>query len=400
MINIKQQFIITIFMVCINISFSDELNALLSDTQTKIYEYDIQKNNLNSDILENEWIKPIELKYEKNYSEQYIDTKTKTGSFSIGVNQPIFKFGGIHYGIRHAKALRMANKAQIDSKKRALVIDAVKYLFEIRKIKLQQQKQLLLIKNDKIDIKQKHESYKAGLLESSFLNQAILTKNRDNNILLELETRLAQVEHQFALISDKNPSNITLPKFKLLSMREYENENLDLLYHRFNKKVKAYKAKMTWTKYLPTFSLQARYVSEDINPLYVGYGINEKYYYYGFMISMPLDMNMFSKVEADKVMHLRAETEMIENQKNIKKEYLLVQNKLKFINKKIKLAKRDAKLYKRLYKVTKNNIYAGEKTLLDSKIMFNTLKVRELDQKIYDIDKQITLLSLYRKMSV
>jgi len=115
---------------------------------------------------------------------------------------------------------------------------------------------------------------------------------------------------------------------------------------------------------------------------------------------MPLDMNMFSKVEADKVMHLRAETEMIENQKNIKKEYLLVQNKLKFINKKIKLAKRDAKLYKRLYKVTKNNIYAGEKTLLDSKIMFNTLKVRELDQKIYDIDKQITLLSLYRKMSV
>ena len=56
-------------------------------------------------------------------------------------------------------------------------------------------------------------------------------------------------------------------------------------------------------------------------------------------------------------------------------------------------------LYNRLYKNTRNLEKAGEKTSLDTAMMHNSLNVRKLDQKIYQIDRQIELLGLYTKVA-
>ena len=163
-------------------------------------------------------------------------------------------------------------------------------------------------------------------------------------------------------------------------------------------KEKAYNSKITWAKYLPTISVQARYTNEDLNPLFGRSGIEEQYFTYGFTISMPLNINMFSDIEASKVEHLKAQTEVIERKHTIDEEYKLVKQKLRIIDKKIVLARKDATLYKRLYRTTKNLALAGEKTSYDTALMHNSLEVRKIDQKIYVIDKQIELLSLYTKV--
>jgi outer membrane protein TolC len=382
----------------VSVGQADELSDILSNNKNILFDYQFQSNTAQSDILENSWINPIMLQYRKSYSKQFTNQTVQTGSFTVGIDQPIFRSGGIYYAIKYAKALRGANAVDIKLKKRETIGSAVKLLFEMKKMKLEKRKLALLIKNDAIDIRQKRESYEAGLIDSSFLDQAILKKNQDETKLLEIETSMMSLEHSFLLLSDKNPKTLKLPKLKLISAERYKGNNLELARDKLRAKEKGYNSKITWAKYLPTVSVQARYTDEDLNPLFARPGIEEQYFTYGFSISMPLNINMFSDIEASKVEHLKAQTEVIERKHTIDEEYRLVKQKLRIIDKKIVLAKKDATLYKRLYRTTKNLALAGEKTLYDTALMRNSLEVRKLDQKIYAIDKQIELLSLYTKV--
>lgn len=378
---------------------ADELSDILSDNKNILFDYEFRSNTAQSDMLEKSWINPIMLQYSKSYSKQFTDQTVQTGSFSIGIDQPIFRSGGIYFAIEYAQALRGANEAEIKLKKREMIGSAVKLLFEMKKMNLEQKKLALLIKNDKLDIRQKRESYEAGLMDSSFLDQAILKANQDETKKLETEISLMKLKQSFALLSEKDPNKLKLPKLKLISAQRYKGSNLELVRDRLRAKEKGYNAKMTWAKYLPSISLQGRYTDADLNPLFPQSGLEEKYWTYGFTVSMPLNINMFSDIEASKVAHLKAQTEVIERKHTIDEEYKLIQNKLKIIEKKIKLARKDEKLYARLYKTTKNLAKAGEKTSLDTAMMFNSLKVRKLDQKIYELDKQIELIELYTKVA-
>jgi hypothetical protein len=48
--------------------------------------------------------------------------------------------------------------------------------------------------------------------------------------------------------------------------------------------------------------------------------------------------------------------------------------------------------------LTRNLEKAGEKTSYDTAMMQNSLEIKKLDQKIYEVDKQIELLKLYIKV--
>jgi len=378
---------------------ADELSNILSDNKNILFDYQLQLNDAKSNTLENSWINPIMVQYRKSYSQQFSDKTIDTGSFTVGIDQPIFRSGGIYYAIKYAKALRGANEVDIKLKKREAIGNAVKFLFEMKKLKLEKRKVSLLIKNDAIDIRQKRENYEAGLIDSSFLDQAILKKNQDEIKQLEMETSLMGLEENFALLSDKSPNSLKLPKLKLITSEQYKGNNLELARDDLRAKQAAYNTKITWAKYLPTVSVQARYTDEDINPLFAqGGGLEEKYFSYGFTVSMPVNINMFSDVEASKVEQLKSQTEVIDKKHIIDEEYKLVRKKLHIIDKKIALARKDALLYQRLYRTTRNLAQVGEKTSYDTALMHNSLEVRKLDQQIYMIDKQIELLRLYVKV--
>lgn len=377
---------------------ADELGDILSKNKTALFDYQFQSNDLESDILSKSWINPIALQYSKTYSEQYSDKTVQTGSFSIGIDQPIFKSGGIYYSIKYSEALHDANAADIMLQKRQMIGNAVTQLYAMKKLELQQQKLTYLIRNDTIDIKQKRESYEAGLLDSSYLDQALLQKNVDETSLLETEISLMQSKQEFAVLSDKDPKHLKLPKLKLISASDFKGSNLELARERLREKEKAYNAKMTWAKYLPTISLQGRYTDGDVNPYSYFSTLKERYYSYGFTISMPIDINSLSEVEAAKVARMKAATEVIDRQNMIDEEYNLVNQNLRIIDKKIQLAKKDEKLYQNLYQLTRNLEKAGEKTSYDTAMMQNSLEIKKLDQKIYEVDKQIELLKLYIKV--
>ena len=393
--NVLKKYLILFSLLFASLLHADELGDILSDNKALLFEYQFEKNELDSDKLSRSWVKPVIVQYRKNYSTQFKNRTNRIGTFSVIIDQPIFRSGGIYYAIKYSSALRAANNTDITLQRRKMIGDAVSILFNLKKTKLEQKKRRLLIKNDMIDILQKRDSYEAGLLDSSFLDQAILKKSQDEAALLEMELNLLELKQRFSLLSDKKPEGLHLPTLKIMSKEQYSDENLDLKTERHRAEVSEYNEKITWAKYLPTISLQGQYIDGDLNPLFPNPVIQGQYYNYGFSVSMPIDLNSFTDIEASKVEKLRAAVQVLDREEMVKEEYQWIVNSLKVLDKKITLAQKDEKVYKNLFTVTRNLVEAGEKTSLDADIMHNSLKIRKLDQKIYKIDKQMQLLKLY-----
>ncbi len=392
---LKKLFLLCSLLVS-TVIYADELGEILSDNKELLFDYQFESNELESDILSKSWMNPVRLQYNKNFSTQFIDGTRITGGYSIIIDQPIFKSGGIYYGIKYSQALRDATRADIQLQKRMMIGDAVSILFNMKKTKLEQKKLKYQIKNDTIDILQKRESYDAGLIDSSFLDQAILKKSQDETALLQTDLTLMELKQKFALLSDKDPKHLRLPVLKLMSKNTYSEANLELKRDRLRAQQADYNQKVTWAKYLPTVSLQGQYTDADLNPFFsTNPFIKEKYYTYGFTISMPIDINTFSDIEASKVEKLKAAVEVLDRKNTVEEEYDWIDNSLSILDKKITLAKKDEKVYQSLYRLTKNLAEAGEKTSLDADIMQNSLQIRKIDQKIYEIEKQTQLLKLY-----
>ena len=394
-LNVLNKLLVLCSLLVASLLHADELGDILSDNKALLFDYQFEKNELDSDKLSKSWVNPVIVQYRKNYSTQFKDRTNRTGTFSVMIDQPIFRSGGIYYAIKYSNALRAANNANITLQRRKMIGDAVSILFNLKKTKLEQEKRKLLIKNDTIDIIQKRDSYEAGLLDSSFLDQAILKKSQDEAALLEMELNLLELKQRFSLLSDKKPEGLRLPTLKIMTKEQYSDENLDLKTERHRAEVSEYNEKITWAKYLPTVSLQGQYIDGDLNPLFANPVIQEQYYNYGFSVSMPIDLNSLTDIEASKVEKLRDAVQVLDREEMVKEEYQWIVNSLKVLDKKIVLAQKDEKVYKNLFTVTKNLVQAGEKTSLDADIMQNSLKIRKLDQKIYKIDKQVQLLKLY-----
>ncbi len=380
--------------------FGEKLADILSKNNQNILEYNQEKVEAESDKLSKSWISPITVSYSKNYTTQFGDT-INTKNLSISVSQPIFRSGGIYYAIKYARELRKANTLEVELRKREMITNAVSTLYTIEQNKLQQQKIAYQLKNDAIDIMQKQESYNSGLIDSSFLDQAILKKSQDQITQLELEVGRLTLEQQFALLSDKKPETLKLPIFSLISKETYRQSNLELQKDKYDAEVARYNQYMTWAKYLPAVSFQGQYTDGDINPLFGGSNpfLKEKYNTWAIAVSMPIDINSFSDIESSRVSRLQSEIEVIERKKTVDLEYSFSQKNLEILDKKITLAHKDEKVYASLYALTSNLAKAGEKTPFDAEVMHNTMQIRKLDAKIYEIDKQIQLLKLYAKIN-
>ncbi|MBT8344096.1 MAG: TolC family protein, partial [Sulfurovum sp.] len=281
----KKLFLLCSILVS-SVIHADELGDILSNNKELLFDYQFQSNELESDMLSKSWVNPVRVQYNKNYTTQFVDTTRITGGFSIVIDQPIFRSGGIYYGIKYSQALRDANNAELTLQKRTMIGDAISILFNLKKTKLEQEKMKYQIRNDRIDIRQKRDSYESGLLDSSFLDQAILKKSQDETSLLQMDLTLMELKQRFALLSDKNPDKLKLPALKLMSKSKYSEENLELKRDRFRAEQSDYNQKVTWAKYLPTVSLQGQYTDADLNPFFSeNPDIKEKYYTYGFTIS-------------------------------------------------------------------------------------------------------------------
>ncbi len=380
--------------------FSAEPDDLLSALKKGSFDAQLEKNSADSGQLEYSWINPITISYDYSHSNQFDRTQINR-SLSIRVDQPIFKSGGIWYAIKYAKASRKVGELGIELQRKAAIKQAVSTLYNIKKSELQVAKQKLLIANDKIDIERKKEQYLSGDLDGSFLDQAILKKNQDSIALFSIEESMVQLRQNFANFSDMDPDEVEPPKFSLMRKSMFLKENIDIALSSEQIVQKDYFNTMTWTRYMPTLSLQGSFVKPYKNgSIYLSSFPNatKSYYTYGFRISMPIDVTSYHTIESTRADYLRAKIERDDKRREAENLYKAALRRLEVIEKKIELAKEDERLYASLIESTKEKVEAGEMTLFDLHTMENSMSIRKIDIKIYEIEKQLVLLDLYEKI--
>jgi len=396
---LKKLFLLSSFLL-VTLRANSELSDILSQDKSQLLKYQNEQNEVQTHQLENSWINPVMLQYSKNYSTQFGDT-VDTQQFIVSIDQPVFKMGGIWAAVKYAKALGQANALDIELQKRQLISQALNILFNLKKSKLQLAKLNLSIENDNLDIQIQKESYEEGLSNRSLYDQALLKRNQDITSKLELELNIAKLENDFSLLSEHNPHTLTLPNFAMIDKSRYMEEQLELKRDSFRVEEKKHNKYMTLTKYLPEISINGRYTDEDLNPLFASPGsrIKEQYYNYGFKVTLPISINSFDDVQASKIEYLNAQVTLNDKRKIVANNFKLAQKRLENIDKKIALSKDDMTHYESMLLTAQDLEALGDRTTLDTQIVANSVKIRELDQEIYKVDAQIELLGLYVNVS-
>lgn len=373
---------------------SDKLDeSILLKKRLEIFDLSKEQIEENSSKLKKDWINPVNYTYSKVYGDKY-DTEKSL----ISVDQPIFKTGGIYKAIKYANAQRLYSHLDLDLQKKAMIKDTTTILFNIHKLQLQIKKQELLVKNGEIDIQRKKEQVFNGFADTSLLDNAILDTNTSRNALADLVYQKEELINEFATYASGDYESFTLPKFSILDKENFLKDNLTLKRAKADISSKKDFSWMTISKYLPTVSATFDYTKyhSSNNPTI---NTDDDVQNYGIKITMPLDTRTFNDIQSTRIDYLKAKLDFdnqILEQENYFKSKL---SKIKMIDSKIAIAKNDYVLYNSLLDVVVEEKEAELKTQSDVDTLLNSKKIRELDLKIYNIDKQIELLDIYSKIS-
>jgi len=392
--------LITLYLLFSSLALGDDkLDSYISDIKKEQFKYNYKKNEAESSKLRDSWIAPINLSYTQTKSNPNNNEQIQKNT-GINFNQKIFQSGGIYYGIKYANASEKYTNYTIDFTKRKLVKKTISILMQIKQVTLKIKKQELLIKNSQISLEQKKEQYLNGQLDSGFLNNAIIGTNKVIQNLYNLQTNKQRLISSFKAISDMNYKEAYIPFLNKLSQEEFLKYNIVL--NLFNSEIKknGYFQDITRSKYLPVLKVTAGYQwqkSEDKTFFAGSAPISQEteYYSYGFKVNVPIDINSFRDVESSRVNYLKSKVSIIDKKREIKAIYEQVMQNIENLEKKKQLSVENKDLYNSLLQDTKEQFRAGYKASFDVELLQNSLNIEELNVDIYEIDKQLELLTLY-----
>jgi outer membrane protein TolC len=374
-------------LLILSISFSSILaSEILSTTQNEILNLSSQKNQEDASKLKKDWINPI------NYSFVYLKDENKDASKKsvISINQPIFRSGGLYYAIKYAYNLQDVSNISIAIQKKELIAKTLTTVYNIQKLDLQIKKQKLLILNNKIDLKIKKESVFNGLLSITFLNNALIGLNKTKLTLINLEFSKQNLINTLSTLSDLKYYEIKLPKLQITSKENFLKNNMSLNQDKLSLQTKEYLKSITNAKYLPSVNVTYNQTVAHTNAV--------DNYNYGFNISIPLNLTAYNDMQSSKLEVLKQQKQ---NKLNQVSQDLFIQTRLlslSNIKKKMLLTKQNIHSYKELLLQTQELSDVGLKTFDDIVILENSLKNEKLDINIYEIDEQIELLEIYKRM--
>lgn len=372
------------------------LNAQsIKDNKLQEIEETKNKSTLESSLLKDSWINPINISADSTKSKS-ANSKSTSNKIYLDINQNIFRSGGILYTIQKAKLQKDLAFENYDLNLNSLNIDIYKLVLQLNKIDYQIEKQDYLIKNKSLEIDKKQAQYINGVISIEDLDSAIIEKNDLENQIEDLKTSKDDYEKQLKNLSTTSYKNISVNKLKVISLKSFLDNNKTLIIENLNSEISLKDLHITNTNYLPKVSLFSQIGYEDNN----ANDINDDYYNYGVRVSIPLDFNMNKNKQISKINY-----KLSKIKGNIKKDdeinkYEATLKSLKRIDNKIKNSQKSIKNYENIYKLTQG-LYEGLlKTKQDLLTIENRLKSSKLDINILKIDKQISIYELHRNIKM
>lgn len=379
------------------------VDTLLSALKEEQLELDYRRTQLQSDILRDAWLQPLVVRYSYGKSDQYEGDST-TQTAAVLIDQPIFRSGGIYYGIKFAEASRRATNLSIDAARQKLIKEAAGLLMQIRQSDLRIAKQELLISNAGLNLELKTESYLHGELDSGFLDNAIIEKNLLTLSLFDLQTQKAKQISAYESISDAPYSTTPIPKLRWFEQSFFESEAIDLKLTQSESEKSHWNANMIRAKYLPSISINAAYNWNRLDDakfagMLGSVSVENHYTTYGLTATMPIDFNEFREMESARIETLKSTLQIADKKRELNALYQQVRHNLSNSEKKRALAEENQKLYAKLLADTEELYKAGYKTEYDVKMLSNSHKIQQIEKEIIELDTQLELLNLYEKVN-
>ncbi|OQX74212.1 MAG: hypothetical protein B6D59_03065 [Campylobacteraceae bacterium 4484_4] len=369
----------------------------LSPEKRELFDLKRKKQSAETAKLKNSWISPIKLNasWQRNVNAGNFDGTTTSAGISL--NQDIFRSGGIWYAVDYAKALGEAQALGIDIEEARELqrLYTLKAQYERDRLKLKQAK--LRLENRRIDADVVKERYKAGEADISQLSRVMLQVDEAENTRISLQNALQTEKYELRkLYGDRSLAALTLPDIPIVDRENWLSKNLELL--RYRKQIESDKAryKAVRSSYMPKISVNGNYGYSRFRGGFQSYDGEE--YGYGVRLSMPLDVNTFKDIEANKIAYLSTRLAEKDRKKELENEYESRLSAIEAYRKKIEVAKRMIKRYDELYRFTKAEFKAGTKTSYDVASLKNSLQIQRIEQKIQRYNILLEKLALFFAM--
>uniref|UniRef100_UPI0040487B2D TolC family protein n=1 Tax=Aliarcobacter sp. TaxID=2321116 RepID=UPI0040487B2D len=366
--------------------------SIISDKRLENFTLSKEQIEEDSSKLKKDWINPIQYQFTKNLGEE-----DKTERSVISINQPIFQSGGIYQAIKYADSTYNYASLELDQQKKELIKSAINFLYMIEKTNLNIQKTKYTLENAKIDVNRKKEQVLNGFLDASFLDNALLTLHSTKNSLVDLKYQKQELINNFNNISSQEYTNFELPNFKLFSEKEFLENNIEIKKSEADITKKGNFSYMTMAKYLPSvnaYYTYSKYHDTDDNNKFS----KENTQTFGLTVTVPLDTRTFNDIQSKRIDYLKSKLNLdnkVDDEKTFFKTKL---DKLSMIEERLQITKDDLEVYDSILKIINEEKEAQIKTQSDLDTLQNSQKIKSLDLKIYEIDKQIELLEMYAKL--
>jgi outer membrane protein TolC len=375
-------------------------SSILSDLQRSSLQLQEKSVEHKTDKLYRSWLNPVTASYSYTVNNQNTENMQQSQNVVVSVDQPIFKSGGIYFALKYAEALRKEQKLSVREAEKMAIKGVLNSLFSLREIDFQIEKQRLVVANSEIDLQRKSEQYREGLLDSSFVDNALITKNRNQLVTIDLQNQRKGLILQLKELSDiENYRDVELPKLSILSEDEYLSNSLSLQRAVEDITVKKYYQSMQFSRYFPTISINGSYNYTDVqNPNFGSMTIPDYHFSFfqaGVKVSIPLlDFGRGYDYDSAKVDYLKSRIDRDDLQRKLSIEYQLRIDKIENVNSKIALVEKNIELYSNLLEETESLFSAGLKTPLDVQNLRNSIEINRLEGRILEVAKQKLLLEL------
>lgn len=364
-------------------------------SEKRLKNFDLTKEQIQEDSskLRKDWINPITYQYTNNLGEDY-----KTQRSMISINQPIFQSGGIYEAIKYADNSYKYADLDLSQQKKELIKEALNILFRIEKTNLNIQKAQYTLENAKIDVNRKKEQVLNGFLDASYLDDALLTLNTTKHNLVDLKYQKEELINNFNNISSSDYTQFELPTFTIFSEKEFLENNINLKKIEADIDKKGNYSFMTMAKYLPSVNAYynySKYHETDDNIKLT----KENDQTFGVSVTVPFDSRTFNDIQSKRIDYLKSKLNL-ENSKSDEKTFFKSKlQKLSMLDERLQITKDDLEVYDSILKTINEEKIAQIKTQSDLDTLQNSQKIKSLDLKIYEIDKQLELLEMYVKLS-
>ncbi len=368
-------------------------SEILSDAQRSSLELQKEKAVQDSEATKYQWLNPITYTGSYQNGSEPGDSLTST----ISISQPIFKSGGIESTMKYAENIKSSSTISIEMQKKVLIKSAYNLAYTIKKTDLQMAKTKLALENAKIDLRIKKESVTNGLLDISFLNNAILTKNSIDATLLELDFTKINLINSFKNISTFDPYKVELPVLTKVNSKDFKEKHLEILKTQIDIESKKNLEETTISNYRPSIVANGSY-TYDHTSISSAHPKDTTGSVYGVKVVIPLDYNYYAKTGSAKVDYLKSKQDL-EILKTKEANFFKTQElKITMLDSKLTLTKENIVVYNDLLAQNIELASVGIKTRDDVQVIQNSRDSELLNMKIFEIDKQLELLEIYGKI--